>query len=57
MCPQFFVSGQTVYWRLEHIAVEELQDLIKSEKNKRFGERLLFIRMLYNSEPAQNNNV
>jgi transposase len=38
---------------VKHVSVEELEDLIKHEKNKRFAERLIFIRAVYDGEPAE----
>lgn len=38
---------------MKHVSVEELEDLIKHEKNKRFAERLIFIRAVYDGEPAE----
>ena len=39
---------------MKHITAEELEALIKSEKSKRFAERLMFIRMIYDGEPAES---
>jgi hypothetical protein len=38
---------------VKHVSVEELEDLIKHEKNKRFAERLIFIRAVHDGEPAE----
>jgi putative transposase len=50
----FFVGGETVSWIVKHIASEELEVLIKNEKSKRFAERLMFIRTIYDGEPAES---
>ena len=38
---------------MKHVSVEELEDLIGHEKDKRFAERLIFIRAVYDGEPAE----
>ena len=38
---------------VKHLSEEELESLIKHEKNKRFAERLIFIRSLYAGEEVE----
>jgi transposase len=38
---------------VKNVYVEDLEDLIRQEKNKRFAKRLIFIRAVYDGEPAQ----
>jgi transposase len=39
---------------VKHITAEELEGLIKNERSKRFAERLMFIRAVYDGEPAES---
>ena len=50
----FFVGGGTVSWVVKHITAEELEVLIKNTRGKRFAERLMFIRSVYDGEPAES---
>lgn len=51
----FFVGGGTVSWVVKHITAEELEVLIKNARGKRFAERLMFIRSVYDGEPAESS--
>jgi len=41
-------------WIVKRITADELEILIKKEKNKWFAERLMFIRTVYDGEPAES---
>ena len=36
------------------MSIQELEDLIADEKDKRIAERLIFVRLVYDLEPAEN---
>lgn len=50
----FLAGEETITWAARHISIEELENLIVHEKDKRIAERLIFIRLVYNLEPAED---